>query len=149
MSTIERPFGEVFTPEEVAAAVKQVSPKVVGIVHAETSTGARQPIEEISKIVHDSGSLLLVDCVTSLGGLPVEIDGWGVDLAYSATQKCLGVPPGLAPFTASARAIERLVERFPATTIVHPGHGPETTLGDELARNPFLAPLRSGRAEAG
>jgi len=111
VTTIERPFGEVFTPDEVAEAVKRTSPKVVGIVHAETSTGARQPLEEISKIVHDAGGLLLVDCVTSLGGLPVEIDGWQVDAAYSGTQKCLSCPPGLAPVTFSARGLEVINSR--------------------------------------
>ncbi len=111
VTTIERPFGEVFTPDEVAEAVKRTSPKVVGIVHAETSTGARQPLEEISKIVHDAGGLLLVDCVTSLGGLPVEIDGWQVDAAYSGTQKCLSCPPGLAPVTFSARGLEVIQTR--------------------------------------
>jgi alanine-glyoxylate transaminase / serine-glyoxylate transaminase / serine-pyruvate transaminase len=111
VSTIERPFGEVFSPDEIAAAVKQLNPKVVGIVHAETSTGARQPIEEISKIVHDAGALLLVDCVTSLGGIPVEIDGWNIDAAYSGTQKCLSCPPGLAPVTFSSRALELIQNR--------------------------------------
>jgi len=111
VTTIERPFGEVFTPDEVAQAVKRTSPKVVGIVHAETSTGARQPLEEISKIVHDDGGLLLVDCVTSLAGLPVEIDAWQVDAAYSGTQKCLSCPPGLAPVTFSARGLDVIQTR--------------------------------------
>ena len=73
--TIERPWGEVFTTEEVQQAVEKHQPKVVGIVMAETSTGASQPIEEISKTVHDAGALLIVDAVTSLGGMPVEVDG--------------------------------------------------------------------------
>jgi alanine-glyoxylate transaminase/serine-glyoxylate transaminase/serine-pyruvate transaminase len=111
VTTIERPYGEVFTPDEVAEAVQRTSPKVVGIVHAETSTGARQPLEEISQIVHDAGGLLLVDCVTSLGGLPVEIDAWQVDAAYSGTQKCLSCPPGLAPVTFSARGLEVINSR--------------------------------------
>jgi alanine-glyoxylate transaminase / serine-glyoxylate transaminase / serine-pyruvate transaminase len=106
VTTIERPFGEVFTPEEVEEVVKRVQPRVLGIVHAETSTGALQPLEEISNIVHENYGLLLVDCVTSLGGLPVEIDGWNVDAAYSGTQKCLSCPPGLAPVTFSPRAVE-------------------------------------------
>lgn len=101
---LERPFGEVFDADEIAAAVKEFRPKVTGIVHAETSTGALQPIPEISKVVHDGGSLLLLDCVTSLGGLPVLIDEWEVDAAYSGTQKCLSCPPGLAPVTFSERA---------------------------------------------
>jgi len=108
VTKLERPFGEVFSPEEVAAAVKKVQPKVVGIVHAETSTGAQQPLDEIAKIVHDAGALLIVDCVTSLAGLPVEIDRLGIDAAYSGSQKCLGCPPGLAPVTFGPRAIEAL-----------------------------------------
>ncbi len=111
VKTIERPFGEVFSPEEVEAAVKEHSPKVVGIVHAETSTGARQPLEEISRIVHDNGALLLVDCVTSLGGLPVKVDEWQLDAVYSGTQKCLSCPPGLAPVTFSPRAVEAIDAR--------------------------------------
>lgn len=108
---LERPFGEVFSPEEIEAAVKEHSPKVLGIVHAETSTGALQPLEEISKIVHDNGGLILVDCVTSLGGLPVKVDEWQLDAVYSGTQKCLSCPPGLAPVTFSPRAVEVIDKR--------------------------------------
>jgi alanine-glyoxylate transaminase/serine-glyoxylate transaminase/serine-pyruvate transaminase len=111
VTTIERNFGEVFPPDEVAQAVARVSPKVVGIVHAETSTGAWQPLEEISNIVHAAGALLLVDCVTSLGGAPVEVDGWQLDAVYSGTQKCLSCPPGLAPVTFSPRAVEAMERR--------------------------------------
>ncbi len=111
VTKIERPFGEVFSPEEVAAAVAKTRPKVVGIVHAETSTGALQPLDEIAKIVHDAGALLVVDCVTSLAGLPVEIDRLGIDAAYSGTQKCLGCPPGLAPVTFGPRALEVMDSR--------------------------------------
>jgi alanine-glyoxylate transaminase/serine-glyoxylate transaminase/serine-pyruvate transaminase len=84
------------------------SPAVIAIVHAETSTGVRNDVDLIGAEKGDA--LLLVDCVTSLGGIPVEIDAWGVDIAYSGTQKCLGVPPGLAPLTVGPRAIERIVE---------------------------------------
>ncbi|HTI50159.1 MAG TPA: alanine--glyoxylate aminotransferase family protein [Planctomycetaceae bacterium] len=111
VTTIERPFGEVFAPEQVAEAVQRVKPKVLGIVHAETSTGARQPLEEISKIVHDAGALLLADTVTSLGGVPVEVDGWQLDAVYSGTQKCLSCPPGLAPVTFSPRAVAAIEAR--------------------------------------
>ncbi|RLS56773.1 MAG: alanine--glyoxylate aminotransferase family protein [Planctomycetota bacterium] len=111
VTRIERPYGEVFTPDEVATAIKQCQPKVVGIVHAETSTGACQPLEEISQIVHDAGALLLADCVTSLGGLPVEIDQWQVDAAYSGTQKCLSCPPGLSPVTFSKAAGDVIAAR--------------------------------------
>ncbi len=108
---IERPFGEVFSPEEIAEALRRISPKVVALVHAETSTGVLQPLDEISQLVHDAGALLLVDCVTSLGGLPVEIDQWEVDAAYSGTQKCLSCPPGLAPVTFSTRAVDAIARR--------------------------------------
>jgi alanine-glyoxylate transaminase/serine-glyoxylate transaminase/serine-pyruvate transaminase len=111
VTTIERPFGSVIDPHEIAEAVQHVSPKVVGIVHAETSTGAWQPLEEISKIVHKAGALLLVDAVTSLGGIPVEVDAWGLDAVYSGTQKCLGCPPGLSPVTFSPRALEVMDKR--------------------------------------
>jgi len=103
---IERPFGEVFSAAEIAVAVQEFQPKVVGIVHAETSTGTLQPLAEISRVVHQQGALLLVDCVTSLGGVPVEIDAWQIDAAYSGTQKCLSCPPGLSPVTFSDRAVQ-------------------------------------------
>ncbi len=111
VTTIERPFGEVFSSTEIADAVTKLRPKVVGIVHAETSTGAWQPLEEISRIVHDAGALLLADCVTSLGGVPVEVDRWGLDAVYSGTQKCLSCPPGLAPVTFSPKAIAAIEAR--------------------------------------
>ncbi len=108
---IERPWGEVFTPEEIRAALEKHSAKLVALVHAETSTGALQPLEEIADIVHHYGALLLVDCVTSLGGIPVLVDEWGIDIAYSGTQKALSCPPGLAPLTVSPRAEEVLKQR--------------------------------------
>jgi alanine-glyoxylate transaminase/serine-glyoxylate transaminase/serine-pyruvate transaminase len=111
VTAIERPYGEVFDPEEVRAAVKKVGPKVVGIVHAETSTGAWQPVEEIARIAHDAGALIAIDTVTSLGGVPVEIDAWGIDAVYSGTQKCLSCPPGLAPVSFSPRAAELIQNR--------------------------------------
>jgi len=101
---LERPWGEVFSLEEVAQALVQHPAKLVALVHAETSTGALQPMEAIADIVHRHGALLLLDCVTSLGGVPVEIDEWDIDIAYSGTQKCLSCPPGLAPLTVSPRA---------------------------------------------
>jgi alanine-glyoxylate transaminase/serine-glyoxylate transaminase/serine-pyruvate transaminase len=111
VTTIERPWGEVFDPNQIADAVKRVRPRVVGIVHAETSTGAWQPMEELGSIAHDSGALLLMDCVTSLAGVPVLLDDWGIDAAYSGTQKCLSCPPGLSPVSFSARAAERIRSR--------------------------------------
>ena len=112
VTTIEVPWGQVFTPEQVAEAIRAHGPfKVVGIVHAETSTGAAQPIDAISKIVHDAGALLLVDTVTSLGGMRVDVDGWQVDACYSGTQKCLSCPPGLAPVTFSEKAVGAIMSR--------------------------------------
>ncbi len=105
VTAIEVPWGQVFTGEQVGEAIAKHGPfKVVGIVHAETSTGAAQPIEPIGRIVHDAGALLLVDTVTSLGGMDVDVNGWGIDACYSGTQKCLSCPPGLAPVTFSAAA---------------------------------------------
>jgi alanine-glyoxylate transaminase / serine-glyoxylate transaminase / serine-pyruvate transaminase len=111
VTSIERPYGQVFDPEEVKTAIHRVRPKVIGIVHAETSTGAWQPVEEIAKIAHDAGALLALDCVTSLGGVPVETDDWEIDAIYSGSQKCLGAPPGLAPVTFGPRAVEALNKR--------------------------------------
>lgn len=111
VSIIERPWGEVFDPEEIIAAIEKHKPKVLGIVHAETSTGAWQPIADLGKICHDRGVLLLVDTVTGLAGVPVEIDNWGVDAVYSGTQKCLSCPPGLAPVSFSDRAMEVITKR--------------------------------------
>lgn len=109
---IEAAWGETITPEQVSAALKsQPGTKVFGIVHAETSTGALQPLEEISRLVHDAGALLLVDAVTSLGGHTLEVDAWGIDICYSGTQKCLSCPPGLSPVTFSPRALARMDAR--------------------------------------
>jgi alanine-glyoxylate transaminase/serine-glyoxylate transaminase/serine-pyruvate transaminase len=111
VTKIERPWGEVFTPAEIKQAIVASKPKVVGIVMAETSTGAWQPIDEIAAIAHDSGALLIVDSVTALGGLPVEIDRWSIDCCYSGSQKCLSCPPGLAPITFGPRAMEKIKAR--------------------------------------
>jgi alanine-glyoxylate transaminase/serine-glyoxylate transaminase/serine-pyruvate transaminase len=107
----EKEWGQVFTPEEVETAVSAAKPKAVAIVHAETSTGALQPMGGLGEIAERHGSLLILDCVTSLGGVAVEIDGWGVDAAYSGSQKCLGGPSGLAPVTLSPRAREAIKAR--------------------------------------
>ncbi|MEP7358366.1 MAG: alanine--glyoxylate aminotransferase family protein [Anaerolineales bacterium] len=108
---LEKPWGEVFTPAEVEAGLRAYPAKVMAIVHAETSTGALQPLEGLGEIAHRHGALLLVDCVTSLGGVPLRIDDWGIDAAYSGTQKCLGCPPGMAPVTVSDRAREAIRAR--------------------------------------
>ena len=83
----------------------------MGLVHAETSTGAHQPLETISGLVHDAGALFLVDAVTSLGGMDLRVDDWKIDACYSGTQKCLSCPPGLAPVSFSDRAWERIQSR--------------------------------------
>ena len=109
--TIDRPWGEVFTADEVRDALAQKSAKIVAIVQAETSTGALQPLGDISRVVHENGSLLLVDAVTSLGGIPVQVDEIGIDVCYSGSQKCLSCPPGLGPITLSPRAEQVLSAR--------------------------------------
>ena len=109
---LEVPWGEVISPEAIASALHQSAPvKAVVLVHAETSTGAWQPIEPIASLCRESNALLIVDAVTSLGGLPVEVDQWGIDVCYSATQKCLSCPPGLAPLTVSERAMSVIKQR--------------------------------------
>jgi alanine-glyoxylate transaminase/serine-glyoxylate transaminase/serine-pyruvate transaminase len=108
---LERPWGDVFAVGDVEKALREKPAKLVALVHAETSTGALQPMESMADVVHRHGGLLLVDCVTSLGGVPVIIDAWDVDIAYSGTQKCLSCPPGLAPFTVGPRALEVLHQR--------------------------------------
>jgi alanine-glyoxylate transaminase/serine-glyoxylate transaminase/serine-pyruvate transaminase len=111
VARIERPWGEVFTSDDIRSALAKSPAKVVGIVMAETSTGAWQPLEELSRVVHDAGALLLVDAVTALGGVPVEVDAWQIDAIYSGTQKCLSCPPGLAPVSFGPRAMEAIGRR--------------------------------------
>jgi len=109
---IDRPWGQVFEAGEVEAALRRwPDVKVVAIVHAETSTGAHQQLDDIGALCRQSGRLFLVDCVTSLGGVPFEADAWHVDIAYSGTQKCLSCPPGLAPVTFNDRALEKMRDR--------------------------------------
>ncbi len=109
---ITRPLGEIFTLEEIESALRQKPYKLFAIVHAETSTGAEQlHIQEIADLVHRSGALLLLDTVTSLGNIPLKIDEWDVDAAYSASQKGLGAPSGLAPITIGPRAKSKIENR--------------------------------------
>jgi alanine-glyoxylate transaminase/serine-glyoxylate transaminase/serine-pyruvate transaminase len=99
-------WGGVFTPEHIAAALEaHPKAKLVALVHAETSTGAHQPLEGIAELVHARGALFVVDAVTSLGGHEVRVDEWGIDAIYSGTQKCLSCPPGLAPVSFGPRAL--------------------------------------------
>ncbi|MDZ4700826.1 MAG: alanine--glyoxylate aminotransferase family protein [Rhodothermales bacterium] len=108
---MDKPWGQSFSLDEIKTALKAHRPKVLGLVHAETSTGARQPLEGVSALCREIDCLLLVDSVTSLAGVPLFLDAWGVDLAYSGTQKCLSCPPGLGPLTFGPRAVERLQNR--------------------------------------
>lgn len=111
VTVLERPWGEVFTAEDVARALDEKPASLVALVHGETSTGTVQPLEAIAGVVHQQGALLLVDAVTSLGGVPVYVDGWGIDVCYSGAQKCLSVPPGASPITLSPAAVARLEAR--------------------------------------
>lgn len=111
VTILERPYGEIFTTEEVVAGLEKCRPKVLGIVNAETSTGASQPVAEIAKECHARGTLIAVDTVTSLGGQPVETDAWELDAVYSGTQKCLSCPPGLSPVTFGPRAVAVIDQR--------------------------------------
>lgn len=108
---IHAPVGEVIAPERIEAELKRKPAKLVALVHAETSTGAWQPIEDIARITRAHDALLALDCVTSLGGIPVEVDAWGVDAAGSCSQKCLGAPPGLGPVTFGPRALDAVRRR--------------------------------------
>ena len=111
VTKVEAPWGQIIKPDQIADALKSRRPKVVAIVHAETSTGALTPVEEISRLSHDAGALFLLDTVTSLAGCPVRIDDWQVDAVYSGTQKCLSCPPGLSPVSLSGRAMEVATKR--------------------------------------
>jgi alanine-glyoxylate transaminase/serine-glyoxylate transaminase/serine-pyruvate transaminase len=108
---VDAPWGEPIDPAQVKEALENCNPKLVAIVHAETSTGVRQPLEEIGRMAKDAGALFLVDTVTSLGGIDVRVDDWGIDAVYSGTQKCLSAPPGLSPVSFSAKAVEAMEKR--------------------------------------
>ena len=111
VTKVEAPWGQIIEPNQIADALKNRQPKFVAIVHAETSTGALTPVEEISRLAHDAGALFVLDTVTSLAGCPVRIDEWQVDAVYSGTQKCLSCPPGLAPVSLSPRALDAATRR--------------------------------------
>jgi len=108
---IEKPWGQVFTTEDIGAALEQHRPAILGLVHGETSTGAVQPMDGIGKLCREFNCLLLLDTVTSLAGVPVFLDRWHVDLAYSGSQKCISCPPGIAPLTLGERALAKLHDR--------------------------------------
>jgi alanine-glyoxylate transaminase/serine-glyoxylate transaminase/serine-pyruvate transaminase len=109
---VDAPWGQPVNPDDVRKAVKEnPDAKIVGIVHAETSTGLLQPLEEIAGIAHENGIRIVVDAVTSLGGVEVPVDKLGLDFVYSGTQKCLSCPPGLAPITVGERGLEFIRNR--------------------------------------
>ena len=111
VTKVEAPWGRIIEAQAIAGALQGRRPKLVAVVHAETSTGALTPVEEISRLAHEAGALFLLDTVTSLGGCPVRIDDWEVDAVYSGTQKCLSCPPGLSPVSLSPRAMEIATKR--------------------------------------
>jgi len=112
VTRVEAEWGRIIEPEAVEAALKASGrTKLVAIVHAETSTGVHQPLEDIVRLAHEHGALLLVDAVTSLAGCEVAVDDWGIDACHSASQKCLSCPPGMAPLTFSTRASDALRSR--------------------------------------
>jgi len=111
VETLEFEWGTPVQPEAVEKRLKEKAYKLVAMVHAETSTGVRNPAAEIGRLVQGSDSLYLLDAVTSLGGIKVDVDGWGVDALYSGSQKCLSCPPGLAPVTFSADAEKAIAGR--------------------------------------
>lgn len=109
-------WGEPFDPQQAREFIRRERPHVAALVQAETSTGMLNPAKPICEAAHEVDALVIADCVTSLGGMPVEVDGNGIDIAYSCTQKGLGCPPGLAPMTVSPRALERLKARTTPVT---------------------------------
>ena len=108
---VDAPWGQPIDPQQVKEALKTCQPKLVAIVHAETSTGVLQPLEEISQMTHAAGALFVVDAVTSYCGTQLKVDDWGIDAIYSGSQKCLSAPPGLSPVSFSDRAIAALDNR--------------------------------------
>ncbi len=108
---VKAEFGTPLDPEEMGRAIAGGPTALVALVHAETSTGVLQPLSDIVRLARDAGALVMTDCVTSLGGAPVGLDALGVDAAFSGTQKCLSVPPGLAPVTLNQRALDKVAKR--------------------------------------
>ncbi len=111
VTRVETEPGTVLSDDAMGDAIRKTRPRVVSFVHAETSTGALQPVPTIAAAAAEVDALVVLDCVTSLGGLPVSLDAWGIDAAYSGTQKCLSCPPGLSPVSFSPRAVERAGNR--------------------------------------
>ena len=111
VTVIEGEWGKPTDPQKIAEAFKAKEYKVITVVHAETSTGVLQPMDDIVSLAKEHGAMILLDAVTSLGGVDLKTDEWGLDAAYSCSQKCIGCPPGLAPVTFSDRAVEAAKSR--------------------------------------
>jgi alanine-glyoxylate transaminase/serine-glyoxylate transaminase/serine-pyruvate transaminase len=110
--TVEAPWGEPLDPADVEEALAEHQPDVFGFVHAETSTGVKQPnVPELTSAAHEHDALVVADCVTSLGGVELRVDDWGIDVAYSGPQKCLSCPPGASPLTLNDRAMDKVLSR--------------------------------------
>ncbi len=108
---VEAAWGTSINPEDVKTALERCNPKLLAIVHAETSTGVLQPLEEISKLTKAAGALFVVDAVTSYCGVDLKVDAWGIDALYTGSQKCLSAPPGLSPVSFSQAAVDVLDNR--------------------------------------
>ncbi len=111
VDVIEASWGTAINPDAVKVKLSQKPYDMVAVVHAETSTGVCNPVDQIGALVNETQALYLVDTVTSLGGMPVKVNAWGIDVVYSGTQKCLSCPPGLAPVSFSPKAMEKLTNR--------------------------------------
>ncbi len=111
VTRVEAEWGTALSDDAMIEAIARTKPRVVSFVHAETSTGVCQPVERIAGAAREHGAFVVLDCVTSLGGIPVTLDDWGIDAAYSGTQKCLSCPPGLSPVSFSPRAVEHVAAR--------------------------------------
>ena len=110
--TVDAPWGEPLDTADVQAAFDEHQPDVFGFVHAETSTGALQPdVAELTDIAHAHDAYAIADCVTSIGGVELRVDEWGIDAAYAGPQKCLSCPPGASPLTLSDRAMDKVLSR--------------------------------------
>jgi alanine-glyoxylate transaminase/serine-glyoxylate transaminase/serine-pyruvate transaminase len=132
---LETPWGTAFTLDDIRAGLEQHRPAVLALVHAETSTGARQPLEGVAELCREHDCLLLVDTVTSLGGVPLAVDAWGIDIAYSGSQKCLSCPSGVAPLTFGPRAMDKINNR-------------ETPIANWYMNAQLLAPYWGGSPRA-
>lgn len=111
ITELKAPWGKTFGMDLIRETLRKVKPKVLGIVHAETSTGARQSLEDLAALCRETDTLLVVDAVTSLGCIEFEMDKWGIDAVYSCSQKGLSCPPGLSPVSFSEKAVERIKQR--------------------------------------